>query len=485
MRTILAPMALYGEAGIAMASGDGIWRWCHPIFTIFIGDYPEQTLVTCTFNGWCPKCTVPAGQLGEHHCYPPRDLNKALDAYGLADGNVRRFHAACKGMDIKAVYKPFWEPLPLVNVYISITPDILHQLLQGIMKHLIKWISSTGAFGPAEVNARCRIIPPNHGITLFPKGITFPSHVSGHEHKAICSILLGLVVNLALPDGQALSRVLGAMRALLDFLYLAQLPSHTTSTLRRLEESLGRFHDNKEVFIDLSIRQQFNLPKLHSLQHYQSSIALFGTTDNYNTKQSERLHINFTKDAYRATNHKDEYAQMTVWLERKEKVSQHANLIQQRGQVMANEGRTAHQVEPLGPPHPSVYVVRMAQHPTFKAVSFEAIETRYGATYFWNALGDYIARVNNPSYSGRRLHARSANTLIPFNSVPVFNKIKFTLNGDSETADSVHVRPEQVDARGRTIPARFDTVLVHGGTQWSMHRNQSKFNLFPCLVTKV
>jgi hypothetical protein len=100
-------------------------------------------------------------------------------------------------------------------------------------------------------------------------------------------------------------------------------------------------------------------------------------------------------------------------------------------------------------------------------------------------LGDYIARVNNPSYSGRRLHARSANTLIPFNSVPVFNKIKFTLNGDSETADSVHVRPEQVDARGRTIPARFDTVLVRGGTQWSMHRNQSKFNLFPCLVTKV
>jgi hypothetical protein len=29
--------------------------------------------------------------------------------------------------------------------------------------------------------------------------------------------------------------------------------------------------------------------------------------------------------------------------------------------------------------------------------------------------------------------------------------------------------------------ARFDTVLIRGGTQWSMHRNQSKFNLFPHL----
>ena len=205
-------------------------------------------------------------------------------------------------------------------------------------------------------------------------------------------------------------------------------------------------------------------------------ITLFGTTDNYNTEQSERLHIDLTKDAYRATNHKDEYAQMTVWLERKEKVSQHADFIRQQEQAMANEGRTARQMGPLGPPHPSTYIVRMTQHPTFKAISFEVIETQYGATYFRNALGDYIARVNNPTYAGRRLHARSANTLIPFNSVPVFNKIKFTLDKSTETVDSVHVRPEQVDTRGRTVPARFDTILVRGGTQWSRHSHQRKFD---------
>jgi hypothetical protein len=345
------------------------------------------------------------------------------------------------------------------------------------MKHLIKWISSTLAFGPVEVNARCRILPPNHHTTLFPKGITFLSRVTGKEHKAICSILLGLVVGLSLPDGQAPSRILGAVRALLDFLFLAQLPSHTTGTLQRLEESLGRFHDNKEVFLDLGIREQFNLPKLHSLQHYHPSITLFGTTDNYNTEQSERLHIDFTKDAYRATNHKDEYAQMTAWLERQERIFQHAGHIQRQEKVTTNEGPAAHRVGPIGPPHPSIYAVRMAQNPTFKAVSFEVIETQYGATYFRHALGEYITRVNNPTYSGRRLHARSANTLIPFNTVPVFSKIKFSLDGNTEIVDSVHVRPEQVDARGRTIPARFDTVLVRGGTPWSLHRNKSKFNL--------
>jgi len=41
---------------------------------------------------------------------------------------------------------------PLVDIYLSITPDILHQLLQGVMKHLISWVTSLGAFGPAEID---------------------------------------------------------------------------------------------------------------------------------------------------------------------------------------------------------------------------------------------------------------------------------------------------------------------------------------------
>jgi len=33
------------------------------------------------------------------------------------------------------------------------------------------------------------------------------------------------------------------------------------------------------------------------------------------------------KDAYRATNHRDEYAQMTVWLERREKILRHESYL--------------------------------------------------------------------------------------------------------------------------------------------------------------
>ena len=51
MQIILGPITAVGETGITMMSGDGIWRQCHPIFALFVGDYPEQVLVMCMYNG--------------------------------------------------------------------------------------------------------------------------------------------------------------------------------------------------------------------------------------------------------------------------------------------------------------------------------------------------------------------------------------------------------------------------------------------------
>ena len=111
---------------------------------------------------------------------------------------------------------------------------------------------------------------------------------------------------------------------LLDFLFLAQFQSYTSKTLSQMKGYLAAFHNNKAVFVDLGIRKNFNIPKFHSMLHYISSIHLFGTMDNYNTKLSEQLHIDLAKNAFCVTNHKDKYAQMTTWLEHCKKVHQHS-----------------------------------------------------------------------------------------------------------------------------------------------------------------
>ena len=141
--------------------------------------------------------------------------------------------------------------------------------------------------------------------------------------------LLGLVVDAPLPNGLSNARLLRCVRAIMDFSLLLPIPD---SYRYNPGVNAGRpsidFHTNKDIFIDLGVRDHFQHPKVHFFEPaYIDLITLFGTTDNFNTQYTERLHIDYAKDAYAATNKKDEYAQMTMWLEQKEKIQRHEQYI--------------------------------------------------------------------------------------------------------------------------------------------------------------
>ncbi|KZT20962.1 hypothetical protein NEOLEDRAFT_1074287 [Neolentinus lepideus HHB14362 ss-1] len=462
VRRILRPLKKAGELGLAMASGDGVYRRVHPIFATFVGDYPEQLLVAGVKMGECPKCRVSHDRLGEYdESQEFRDIEEVLDALSSIIDGPLAFVKACASAGIKPVQHPFWEELPYVNIFQSITPDVLHQLYQGVMKHVIAWV--TKACGADEIDARSHRFPPNHNIRLFTKGISKLSKVTGREHAQMCQLLLGLVVDIRLPNGQSTARLIAAVRAILDFCYLAQYPVHSDDTLSKLDEALRQFHDNKDIFVDLGIRNDFNIPKLHALLHYLISIKYFGTTDNYNMEYTERLHIDFAKDAYRATNHKDEYPQMTKWLARREKVLRHEKYVNWR-----LAGCPAPQSVQLGSsvsrPH-----LRMTCHPTLKAVPVSTLKTDYGALFFEAAFARFVVQYHDPKLSPGQVERSAENVYLPFQRLPVFHKIKFWIedpfNRDigAETSDAVHVRPARQDSRGRDVPARFDTVLVNLG----------------------
>ena len=128
MCRVLLPLESYGKTGIVMATGDGIWYHCHPILATFIGDYPKQSLVACTSNGRCSKCTVPRDEIRGCSRYPLRNFRDAVHIFSLSDHNPATFHATCCDASFKPTYHPFWEHLPFANIFLSITPDILHLL---------------------------------------------------------------------------------------------------------------------------------------------------------------------------------------------------------------------------------------------------------------------------------------------------------------------------------------------------------------------
>src|SRR5436305_7983616 len=206
MGRITKPLHSAGKFGINMASGDGIVRRGHPIVANIADDYPEELLTTCVKNGYCPICPVPHEKLGEN--IPPnlRDLDMILDALESFDEQEpAEWNKTCKEAGIKPVPFPFWKDLPYCHIFRSITPDILHQLYQGVIKHLITWIKS--AYSSQELDARCRRLPPNHHIRIFMKGITKLARVSGKEHDQVCHFLLGIIVDILLKNNQSSSQV--------------------------------------------------------------------------------------------------------------------------------------------------------------------------------------------------------------------------------------------------------------------------------------
>ncbi|KAJ7687526.1 hypothetical protein B0H17DRAFT_939403 [Mycena rosella] len=218
--------------------------------------------------------------------------------------------------EVAGIHRPFWQGFPLTNVSLFLTPYVLHQLYQGVFKHLIGWCQSL--MTEAESDARIRLLPPAFGVRHFDKGISILSPVSGKERKGMARILLGCLV------GKLPVKGIQACRRILDFIYLSQYTTHDEGTLACMREALDTWHKNRDFLIDATVREDFNIPKFRSLLHYVDSIQYFGTTDDYNTEMFERLHIDFAKNGWRASNRRDEFPQMITWLERQEKISSFA-----------------------------------------------------------------------------------------------------------------------------------------------------------------
>lgn len=268
-------------------------------------------------------------------------------------------------------------------------------------------------------------------------------------------------------------RVLAVTRALVDFIYYAQFQLHTSESLAALQSCLDIFHQHKQVFIELGVREHFNIPKFHSLLHYFESILALGSLDGYNTESPERLHIDYAKEAYRASNKRDYVEQMTTWLQRQEAIDlRSAFLIWTNNAVAslplpADEEFDEDDDAALIPPesndsdddesivHTPQY--HIAKNCPLSNISIPVLEAHYGAVDFLPALASFLKK-SVPTQSFIQLGRMDRFDL--YKQLVINTPTNPYLSSE---ARSTRIRATAaVPAKGRKsgTPARFDTALV-------------------------
>ncbi|KZT51565.1 hypothetical protein CALCODRAFT_442895, partial [Calocera cornea HHB12733] len=321
---LLEPTITPGKKGIPLVSGDGCVRMCHPLLGAWMADYPEQCLLTCTRSLRCPICNIDWRQIGNEL---NGDESLCEDVYRHPCA-LRSYNVLMKALSMTAVREPFWSKLHLAQIHTSMYPDILHQLLQGVLKHILDWLGDI--VGDAELDRGFQTIPPTHGVRQFPEGLKNLQQLMGQERKAIARVLLGVIA--ACPKlkkaGEAGQRVIKATKAMLDFMQLASMEKHSERTVLLLRKCLLEFHANKHGFVELGARKTQErdnwicIPKFHSLVHYMWAVYEGGSLDNWTTSITERLHIDFAKLPFRHTSGKKDSTtkEMAMWVLRRERL---------------------------------------------------------------------------------------------------------------------------------------------------------------------
>ncbi|KAG8734593.1 hypothetical protein FRC10_011640 [Ceratobasidium sp. 414] len=194
---------------------------------------------------------------------------------------------------------PFWAELPFWNTY---------------------------SIGEDEMNAHMKAQVPYSGSWVFQKGVTHISQMSGKEHRALLKVHLSVIANSSAKYSRELTE---ATRALVNYIYYAQLPSHTELTLQAYKATYKEFHRCKDVWIknrsrrgEKTVLDHFNIPKLHAGHHMTDQIQAKGTADNFSTETVEHMHVDTIKEAYPATNKKDWEKQTLRWLTRRKKITE-------------------------------------------------------------------------------------------------------------------------------------------------------------------
>ena len=234
-----------GRKAQKMLDPNGNIRLVRTFLGAYIADLPEQQALSCVTTNYAPSSLAGPLELGDSQVHPRRDrlhtlgaieeLEKEIAAQN-AKGDLGKLKKIAKTYGLNGICKPFWRDWVYADPSLFLAPDALHQWHKLFIDHPVEWAKAW--LGNEELDRRFSVLQPRIGFRHFRNGFTRYKQHTGKESKDIQRVYLAVIAG----HPKVTQGILKALRALLDFVYLAQYESHSDVTLQYLEDALRRFH---------------------------------------------------------------------------------------------------------------------------------------------------------------------------------------------------------------------------------------------------
>lgn len=321
---VCSNLKVAARIGEYMVDASAKWRYCFTPLISHIADLPEQQMITCISKNASPVTTAVHKEFGDETPHPPRN---GTETYALIRGLCSRvdpwdlapFLREAKKSNLSGVHLPYWRNWRFSNPAKFLTPEILHTLHKFFFDHVLRWIKEVMGH---ELDVRFKSHHKRTGVRHFTSGVSHVNQMTGREHREIQRAIVPTIWGMASPG------FIRAVRAMVDFIYLAQSPIHTESSVASMVQALQDFHSHKQAILDAEARRgkkgakdDFYIPKLELMQSFSRAIFSVGSLLQYTADVSERLLITHCKHPFeRTSRQKDFVLQIARILDREESV---------------------------------------------------------------------------------------------------------------------------------------------------------------------
>ncbi|KAG1741973.1 hypothetical protein EDB19DRAFT_1895005 [Suillus lakei] len=334
---------------------------------------------------------------------------------------LREFQEEAKVHSLSGVHQPFWRNWPYTDPSRFLAGEILHTCHKFFFDHPFKWCKES--VGKDKLDVHFRSHHKRVGTCHFSSGVCQMKQMTGREHWDLQHTLVPSITRVMPPQ------FVHAICALIDFIYKAQSPVYSDTSVDSMVASLKEFHDHKQAILDAGARrgtkgtlENFIIPKLELLQSFAAFTKDTGALIQWTADRTSRQSWTFTEQIVDILNCEESMRRFQLYLFLRMHNSPLANAIVMEEQEVTETDPALAWIARIAPndPNQRCFVgLRPVQNHFLKGIlsstataafhvtvtsdrakmSLNEVQQLYTLPDFGRALSDYIAKASDGQFT--------------------------------------------------------------------------------------